>query len=61
MNHPSAKWQKHEQGTLILLVMLSIAGILYISSNLFLNLVFAIIMTLSTYPFFLKLKERICR
>lgn len=58
MNHPSAQWQKHEQGTLILLVMLSIAGIIYISSNLFLNLVFAIIMTLSTYPFFLKLKER---
>ena len=58
MNHPSAKWQKHEQGTLILLVILSLAGIIYVSSNFIFNILFATIMTLSTYPFFLKLKEK---
>lgn len=58
MNYPSVKWQKHEQGFLLILVLLSLSGIFYVSSNFIFNIFFAIIMTLSTYPFFLKIKDK---
>jgi predicted PurR-regulated permease PerM len=58
MNHPIVKWQKHEQGLLILLVVLSLFSIFYVSSSFIFNILFATIMTLATYPFFLKIKEK---
>lgn len=57
-NHPKVEWQKHEQGTLICLVLLSLIGLIYISSNFIFNILFAIIMTLSTYPFYEKLQSK---
>lgn len=56
-NHPNVKWQKHEQGFILLLVLLSISGLLYVSSSFIFNILFATIMTLSTYPIFLKIKK----
>jgi predicted PurR-regulated permease PerM len=58
MQHPHIEWQKHEQGTLVLLVLLSLAGLFYVSSSFVFNILFAGIITLSTYPFFLKIKEK---
>ncbi len=57
-NHPKVEWQKHEQGTLVFLVLLSLFGLIYVSSNFIFNILFAIIMTLSTYPFYEKLKNK---
>lgn len=57
MKTKEQEWQKHEQGTLVALVLFSIAGLIYISSNFFFNIVFAAIMTLSTYPLYNKIKE----
>ena len=58
MNHPSVKWQKHEQGFLVILVLLSLSGIFYVTSSFLFNILFAIIMTLSTYPFFIKIRDK---
>jgi len=58
MQHPNIEWQKHEQGMLILLVFLSLAGLFYVSSSFLFNIIFAAIISVSTYPVFLKIKER---
>jgi predicted PurR-regulated permease PerM len=58
MKHPHIKWQNHEERFIVFLVITAIAGLLYISSGFLLNFVFASIVTLSTYPFFLKIKNK---
>lgn len=58
MEHPYIPLRKHEQATLIILVVFSLVGLFYISSSFLLNIIFASIIAMSTYPFFLKLKSK---
>ena len=56
---PNLKWQKHEQGFLIILVSLAFFGLFTLFFNFLMPIIFAIIITCASYPIFLKIEEKV--
>lgn len=56
---PNLKWQKHEQGFLILLVSLAFIGLFTLFYNFLMPIIFAVIITCASYPIFQKIENKI--